>query len=72
MKVQIECTYCGHKWTEVVYHQSALEGKVCKNGDCKDRKLIVRDIKDKIDYYKGCPPFPTTSNDDKWRQFGMD
>lgn len=71
MKVSIECTYCGHLWIETIYHQSVLEGKTCKNGDCKDRKLIVRDIKGKIDYYKGCPPFPEMSNDDRWRQFGM-
>lgn len=63
MKVQIECTYCGHKWTETVYQKSSVENMTCIWGNCKDSNLIVRDMSvGKIDYYAGSPPFP----EDNW------
>jgi len=62
MKVEITCTYCGHIWVETVYGKYDLENKRCTNGECKDRRLVVKDIASKIDYYVGCPPFPEKDN----------
>lgn len=66
MKVSIECCYCGHKWTEIIFNKSALEDKTCVNGTCKDKKLIIKDVNSQIDYYKGCPEFPEKKRDYRW------
>lgn len=66
MKVSIECTYCGYKWEETIYNRASLEDKVCPNGNCKDRNLKVKDATSKVDYYKGCPPFPIVFDDRGW------
>ena len=58
MKVQLECTYCGHRWIKSVYNKDSLFGELCPHGKCKCKRLIFRDISEKIDYYKGAPPFP--------------
>lgn len=58
MKVSIECTYCGHKWVETLYNQSSLQGKICSHGNCRHKQLIVKDLSQEIDYYKGSPSFP--------------
>lgn len=57
MKVSLECTYCGYKWTELVYNQDSLGQKICTNGNCRHKQLIIRDLTNKIDYYEGSPPF---------------
>lgn len=60
----MECTYCGHKWIEQVYNQSAVQGTQCVR--CKDRYIKMRDLSSKINYYQGCPDFPSKliRNDD--------
>lgn len=74
MKVSLECTYCGHIWFETVYHKGALDGKTCVNGSCRHKQLILRDLKDKVDHYKGCPPFPEKQEEKihRWNTYGMD
>lgn len=58
MNVELECTYCGHKWIKDVYNQHAVLHESCPR--CKDSNLKARDLnKSKVDYYKGCPPFET-------------
>jgi len=57
MEVEIECLYCGHKWTKTVFNKAFLDTEKCP--DCRDTNLKIRDIATaKIDAYKGCPPFP--------------
>jgi len=59
MKFSMECTYCGHKWVETAYNPETLRGKICPHGNCKDKRIIVRDLNSsKIDYYEGSPAFP--------------
>ena len=58
MRIQLECHYCGHKWEDTVFNKSAIEGMRCRNGNCNDSNLTVRDLAAKVDYYQGCPPFP--------------
>lgn len=70
MKVSLECTYCGHKWIETIYHKSVIDGKTCSHGTCRHKQLIVRDLNDKVDYYKGCPPFP--KKEDRWQSYGIE
>lgn len=60
MKVSMECTYCGHQWTETVYNRDSIENKRCTHGNCRHTELKVRDLSSKIDYYQGSPPFPLT------------
>jgi NAD-dependent SIR2 family protein deacetylase len=62
MRVELECTYCGHKWEKTAYNKESIESEVCPH--CKDSTLKVRDLStSKVDYYKGSPPFPTRGND---------
>lgn len=71
MKVQLECTYCGHKWIETIYNRSATETMTCKHGNCRDSNLIVRDLTTtKVDYYAGSPPFPEKAKDNGYPFFG--
>jgi hypothetical protein len=58
MKFTLECTYCGNIMIEEARSQNYLSTKFCDSGNCKDKNLIVRNYDDRIDYYKGCPPFP--------------
>lgn len=59
MKVQITCTYCGFQYIKEVYSESTLRYEKCTNGNCNDKRLIIKDLTNKIDYYQGSPPFPT-------------
>jgi hypothetical protein len=59
MHIEVECTYCGHKWRDNVLTQSEMVSLRCVNGRCFDSNLKVRDLsKTKVDYYQGSPPFP--------------
>lgn len=58
---ELTCTYCDHKWESNYLDKDKLR---CIR--CGDRFIMVINIaKDKIDYYQGSPPFPTTK-DDGW------
>lgn len=68
MDIELECTYCGHKWEKTIYNKSSIESERCPK--CKDASLKVRDLaKTKVDYYKGSPPFPPGKDDD-WNRGG--
>jgi 5-methylcytosine-specific restriction endonuclease McrA len=67
MKLEFECTYCGHKWNKTAYDKQSVEDEKCPK--CKDLTLKVRDVQvSKIDYYQGSPPFPAkdTKFDSGW------
>lgn len=57
MEVELECMYCGHKWTNIVRNQAQIEAMVCEKRGCGHSTLKVRDMAKKIDYYQGSPPF---------------
>lgn len=62
MIVDIECTYCGKKWSRLIYARESLDSEKCSK--CNDKNLKVRDqAKSKIDYYGGSPPFPVEMAD---------
>ncbi len=57
MMVQLECTYCGKIWKAYAHTKAAIEAMNCTR--CGDTSLKITNLEDsKIDYYKGCPPFP--------------
>lgn len=57
MRVDMECTYCGKKWHLDNPTQYDLMSVKC--GVCSDKNIKMKDsVKDKVDYYKGSPPFP--------------
>lgn len=58
MRISIECPYCGKKTIEVIYNQDSLLNRVCNNGNCTEKRLIIKDLSGKVNYYEGCPPFP--------------
>lgn len=63
MRVELECTYCGKKWEKIAYNKQSIESEVCSR--CKDTNLKVRDLDTtKVDYYQGCPPFPSKDSKD--------
>lgn len=63
MTVELECTYCGHKWEKTVYNKQSIENEKCPH--CGDSTLKVRDAStSKIDAYKGSPPFPPKRDTD--------
>lgn len=66
MRVSIECTYCGHIWTETVYNRDTLQDKRYNYGNCRHSILKVKDLSNKIDYYQGCPDFPPELADNGW------
>lgn len=64
MLMHLTCQYCNHSWKEHFYNKEAIDHSRCPI--CKDTSLTVRDaasMKDKIDYYAGCPPFPEPKDD---------
>lgn len=61
MYVELECVYCGFKWEENVSSKQEIEEMLCIKGDCKDSNLKVRDVRAKVDYYQGSPPFQELS-----------
>jgi hypothetical protein len=65
MKVELTCTYCGHKWIHVAYDRRSIVSEICP--ECKDRNLIAKDLDtSKIDYYAGSPPF--AEDLEKWNK----
>lgn len=70
MRIELECTYCGRKWEMEIYNRLQVQGVKCK---CGHTKLRSKDMAGKVDYYKGCPPFPDfdddfyNEDDDDWR-----
>lgn len=65
MKVELECTYCGHKWIYEGYNRLSIVSEKCKK--CKDANLKAKDLDvSKIDYYAGSPPF--ADEFEKWNK----
>jgi len=63
MKFNCECMYCGHKWENEIFVADYVNTQVCPK--CGDSNLKIKDAKaDKVDYYEGCPPFPSDNDDD--------
>jgi hypothetical protein len=70
MTVELECTYCGHKWEKMVYNKQTVESERCPH--CNDSNLKVRDASvSKVDTYAGSPPFPP-KNDADWNFMKVD
>jgi len=60
-RFELICFYCNNSW-EVNY--APQEVIYCPK--CKDTNIKIKDnIRDKIDYYAGSPPFKD-DNDDDW------
>lgn len=73
MDYNLQCNYCGHKWTEFFMNQRSLDHSKCDI--CKDTGLTVREARsEKVDYYVGCPPFPPkkSKTEDKTNEFLQD
>ena len=71
MKLELECTYCGHRWVKDFYNKHSATHERCPH--CKDSNLKARDVKEsKVDYYQGCPPFPEKKEKDRWNLTGID
>jgi uncharacterized protein YbaR (Trm112 family) len=67
MDIKLLCNYCGFNWEYWAASRRQIESLCCPK--CNDSSLTVKDTESspKIDYYKGCPPFPeddTNTRDD--------
>lgn len=57
MRVKLTCHYCGTQCEREISSQRELEDSACRI--CDQKEFSVKDITySKVDYYKGCPPFP--------------
>jgi len=57
MLLKLECKYCGYSWLRQAYSKDVVNVVICPK--CNDKNIVARDAESKIDYYQGCPPFPT-------------
>ena len=65
MKLELTCTYCGHKWIHEGYNRQSVASEKCKI--CKDQNLKAKDLDvTKVDYYAGSPPF--AQDLEKWNR----
>lgn len=65
MKVEFQCTYCGHKWVDKRFFTSIQE-MTATCPICNDKKVRARDANDGIiDGYVGCPPFKEVTKKDE-------
>lgn len=63
MIFQFECCYCGYKYTRELFSRASIEAEKCSR--CNDTTMKYKEYAEdsKVDYYKGCPPFPDDEND---------
>jgi hypothetical protein len=55
---ELTCQYCGNSWQHLGMPKEEIRCFTCNDSNIRVRNLSV----DKIDYYKGSPPFDEEQN----------
>lgn len=64
-KYEFICKYCNYSWEVNYIPQQDIYCAVCN-----DKNIRVRDVSERVDAYKGCPPFPEDDSFDAWELMG--